>query len=461
MNVVILAAGKGTRMKSDLPKVLHAVAGKPMVEHVLQAALQLGATRVVAVLGHGAERVQDALKAYAQDGKLSFAMQTEQLGTGHAVLQALPALNPAEPTLVMYGDVPLTSVDTLKRLLAAAAKDALPVLTVELADAGQYGRIVRSADGQIERIVEFTEARNDAALMQLREINTGIMVLPPERAGHWLRALKPANAKGEFYLTDLVEMARRDGFKTPAVLAPNEAEVEGVHSKVELARVERVYQLRQAHALLTQGVELADPARFDLRGELTCEADVRIDINCIFEGRVHLGAGVQVGPGCVLKDVRVDAGAVIKAYTFADGEGETIEIGPSAQVGPFARLRSATKLGAKSRVGNFVEVKKSSFAEGAKANHLAYVGDAQVGARVNIGAGCITANYDGVNKFKTTIEDDAFIGSNSVLVAPVTIAQGSFVAAGSAINKNTEAEALTIARAKQQTLKGWKRPKKA
>jgi bifunctional UDP-N-acetylglucosamine pyrophosphorylase / glucosamine-1-phosphate N-acetyltransferase len=454
MNVVILAAGKGTRMKSDLPKVLHRVAGRPMIEHVVQRALELGASRTIVVVGHGAELVKSALAAYA----VVYVDQLEQRGTGHAVMQALGAIAHAEPTLVLYGDVPLTSLATLRALVAAANTHTLPVLTVDMADAAKYGRIVRDASGQIARIVEFKDA--NAEELKISETNTGMMVLPALAPARWLPKLTPNNAQGELYLTDVVALARAEGMASLPVSAANEAEVEGVNSKVELARVERYFQAQQAHSLLEQGVEIADPARFDVRGTLVCGRDVSIDVNCVFEGKVSLGDGVRVGAGCVLKDVEVAAGAVLKPYTVADGEGKVIRIGAGAQVGPFARLRAGANLGVNSHIGNFVEVKNSRFGPGSKANHLAYVGDSVVGERVNIGAGVITANYDGAAKHTTTIEDDVHIGSNSVLVAPVTVGRGGTVGAGSTITKNTPPEQLTVARGKQVSLSDWQRPKK-
>jgi bifunctional UDP-N-acetylglucosamine pyrophosphorylase/glucosamine-1-phosphate N-acetyltransferase len=433
MNVVILAAGQGKRMHSDLPKVLHPLAGKPLLAHVIDTARQLGAARICVVYGHGGERVRAALDA----PDLVWAKQEPQLGTGHAVLQALPHLTVSSaPTLVLYGDVPLTRVATLRALLDATGDGALGLLTAHLDNPHGYGRIVR-VNGKVSRIVEEKDA--DDAERAIGEINTGILVAPTDALARWLPTLGNRNAQGEYYLTDIVAIAVGEGL--PVVTAHPEAgwETEGVNSKVQLAQLERIHQRNLATRLLEQGVTLADPDRIDVRGELVCGRDVSIDVNCVFEGRVVLGDGVQVRANCVLEDAVVGAGSI---------------------VGPFARLRPGTELGREVHIGNFVEVKNSQIADASKANHLAYVGDATIGSRVNVGAGTITCNYDGANKHRTVIGDGAFIGSNSSLVAPVTIGAGATIGAGSVITKDAPAGELTVARGKQTTIAGWKRPAK-
>jgi bifunctional UDP-N-acetylglucosamine pyrophosphorylase/glucosamine-1-phosphate N-acetyltransferase len=454
LNVVILAAGKGTRMKSDLPKVLHPLAGRPLVWHVVQTAHVLNARRIVVVVGHGAEQVREALA----DAGVQFALQAEQRGTGHAVLQALDALDAALPTLVLYGDVPLVQAASLRAMLAAAGRDALAVLTAMPADPQGYGRIVRDAAGHVLRIVEQKDATE--AERAIGEVNTGIMVLPPGAPQRWLPALRNDNAQREYYLTDVVAMARAEGLTVEAVVAPSAQEVQGVNSKAELAQAERAYQALQAQALLRDGVTLADPARIDIRGALRCGRDVFIDVNCVFEGDVQLGDGVRIGANCVIANARIEAGAVIHPFTHVEGETLGVTVGQGALVGPFARLRPGARLAQEVHIGNFVEVKNSTLGRGAKANHLAYLGDATVGERVNYGAGSITANYDGANKHRTVIEDDVHIGSNCVLVAPVTIGRGGTVGAGSTISKDTPPGELTVARGRQLSIGGWKRPQK-
>jgi bifunctional UDP-N-acetylglucosamine pyrophosphorylase/glucosamine-1-phosphate N-acetyltransferase len=432
MNVVILAAGKGKRMRSDLPKVLHPIAGKPMLAHVLDTARQLGAGRICVVYGHGGEQVREALAA----DDLTWARQEPQLGTGHAVLQVLPHLDPAAPTLVLYGDVPLTRAGTLERLLKVSHGGALALLTVKLPNPHGYGRIVR-ANGKVTRIVEEKDA--DDAERAITEVNTGILVAPTAALMRWLPGLGNSNAQGEYYLTDIVGLAVDEGMPVDAVHPDHAWEVEGVNSKVQLAALERIHQRNIAEALMEAGVTLADPDRIDVRGQLTCGRDVFIDVNCVFEGKVTLGDGARILPNCVLHDATV---------------------GPQCIVGPFARLRPGTVLGTDVHVGNFVEVKNSSIADHSKANHLSYVGDATVGSRVNIGAGTITCNYDGANKFRTVIEDDAFIGSDTQLVAPVTVGKGATLGAGTTLTKDAPAGELTISRARQATIPGWKRPVK-
>ncbi|MBL8479705.1 MAG: bifunctional UDP-N-acetylglucosamine diphosphorylase/glucosamine-1-phosphate N-acetyltransferase GlmU [Sterolibacteriaceae bacterium] len=433
MNVVILAAGKGKRMHSDLPKVLHPLAGKALLAHVIETSRQLGAARICVVYGHGGEQVRETLDA----PDLGWARQEPQLGTGHAVLQAMPALaGTTASTLVLYGDVPLTRVASLQRLIAAAGDDALGLLTAHLNNPHGYGRIVR-VDGKVVRIVEEKDA--DDAERAITEINTGILVAPTAALARWLPTLGNRNAQGEYYLTDIVAMAVSEGM--PVATAHPEAswETEGVNSKLQLAQLERVYQQNLAVRLMEQGVTLADPSRIDVRGELICGRDVSIDVNCVFEGRVVLGDGVRIKANCVLEDAVVGAGSVI---------------------GPFARLRPGPELGRDVHVGNFVEVKNSSVADHSKANHLAYIGDATIGSRVNVGAGTITCNYDGANKFRTVIEDDAFIGSDTQLVAPVTVGRGATLGAGTTLTRNAPRDQLTISRAQQVSIPGWKRATK-
>lgn len=449
LNVVILAAGQGKRMHSNLPKVLHPVAGKALVQHVIDAAQALSPASLCVVYGHGGDVVRAALPAM----NLSWALQEPQLGTGHAVQQALPHLDPAGMTLVLYGDVPLTQVDTLKRLLHAAG-DGLAVLTVTLADPTGYGRIVRDEAGRVIRIVEQKDASE--AERAIREINTGIMAIPTARLAGWLAGLSNNNAQGEYYLTDVIAAAVAQGIPVAAAQPQGEWEVLGVNSKVQLAELERIQQLRIARRLLENGVRLADPARIDVRGELTCGRDVAIDVNCVFEGAVVLADAVDIGPNCVLKNVQVAAGARIAAFSHL----EDAVVGPDCIVGPYARLRPGAELGPEVHIGNFVEVKNSTIAAQSKANHLAYIGDARIGQRVNVGAGTITCNYDGANKHLTVIEDDAFIGSDTQLVAPVTVGRGATLGAGTTLTKDAPPDTLTVSRAKQMSLAVWQRPVK-
>ena len=449
MNVVILAAGQGKRMRSELPKVLHPLAGKPMLAHVIDAARRLAPTRIVVVYGHGGERVREALAA----DDLVWAKQEPQLGTGHAVLQALPHLDPAKPTLVLYGDVPLTRVATLRGLLAIAGDDELALLTVCLTEPTGYGRIVR-AGGEIRRIVEEKDA--DDAERLIDEINTGILVAPTAALQRWLPGLGNRNAQGEYYLTDIVALAVGEGMSVQSAQAEAAWEVQGVNSKRQLAELERIHQRNLADLLMDEGVTLADPARIDVRGELVCGADVAIDVGCVFEGRVELGAGASIGPHCVLKDVSIGAGARIHAFCHL----ESAVVGAQSVVGPYARLRPGAQLGQDVHIGNFVEVKNSSIADHSKANHLAYIGDATIGSRVNVGAGTITCNYDGANKHRTVIEDDVFIGSDTQLVAPVTVGRGATLGAGTTLTRDAPPEQLTVSRAKQVSVPGWQRPVK-
>ena len=458
LDVVIMAAGKGTRMKSSLPKVLHPVAGKPMVRHVIDTARQLQARQTVVITGHGAEQVEASLTAaYGAEG-LRFARQMPQLGTGHAVQQAAPHLPDDGTVVVLSGDVPLTQADTLQALIAASAGDKLALLTIEFDDPTGYGRIVRNAAGQVQAIVEQKDASDEQR--RIREVYSGIMAVPARLLKPWLAKLDNQNAQQEFYLTDVVKFAVADGVPVVAHVISDAAQVAGVNSPAQLAELERIHQSRRAQALMAEGVRIIDPARFDVRGELVCAQDVQIDVNCIFEGRVELGQGVKIGANCVLANCRIEAGAVIHPFTHIDGEKLGVTVGEGALIGPFARLRPGAQLGAEVHIGNFVEVKNSTMAKGAKANHLAYLGDATVGERVNYGAGSITANYDGANKHRTVIEADVHIGSNSVLVAPVTIGAGGTVGGGSTITKSTEPGVLSVARGKQISIANYKRPAK-
>jgi bifunctional UDP-N-acetylglucosamine pyrophosphorylase/glucosamine-1-phosphate N-acetyltransferase len=449
VQVVILAAGQGKRMHSNLPKVLHPVAGKALAQHVIDTARTLGPQKLVVVYGHGGDVVRSTLAA----ADLSWAEQAQQLGTGHAVAQAVPQFSDAPCTLVLYGDVPLTSAATLKRLLHAG-RDALAILTVDLADPSGYGRIVRDGAGNVQRIVEEKDAT--AAEKAICEINTGIMAIPTAHLVDWLGRLKNDNAQGEYYLTDIVALAVAEGLPVRTAQPDAEWEVLGVNSKVQLAELERVHQRNVAERLLVAGVRLADPARIDVRGELVHGRDVYIDVGCVFEGSVELGDAVEVGPYCVLRNVKVGAGTRIAAFCHF----EDAVIGPDGVLGPYARLRPGAELGPEVHIGNFVEVKKSVIGAKSKANHLAYVGDAEIGQRVNVGAGTIICNYDGANKWKTVIEDDVFIGSDTQLVAPVTVGRGATLGAGTTLTKDAPPDALTVSRAKQTTFAGWVRPTK-
>jgi bifunctional UDP-N-acetylglucosamine pyrophosphorylase/glucosamine-1-phosphate N-acetyltransferase len=455
MNVVILAAGMGKRMQSALPKVLHPLAGKPLLQHVIDTARLLRPSKLCVIYGHGGAAVPEMVAALAAPGEapIDTALQQPQLGTGHAVMQAVPQLDENVPTLVLYGDVPLTNADSLRRLVQAAGTDKLGILTVEQANPFGLGRIVRENE-RIVRIVEEKDASDTERA--IREINSGIMVIPTRHLKRWLAALSNNNAQGEYYLTDIVAQAVHDGVEVVSAFPAGEWEVAGVNSKVQLAELERRHQLNIAHALLEKGITLMDPSRIDVRGELICGRDVTIDVGCVFEGRVELADGVTVGAHCVLVNATVAAGATIKPFCHI----EEAVIGAKSQIGPYARLRPGTELGEDVHIGNFVEIKNSQVAAHSKANHLAYVGDATVGSRVNIGAGTITCNYDGANKFRTVIEDDAFIGSDSQLVAPVTVGKGATLGAGTTLTKDAPAGKLTISRPKQITIDGWSRPVK-
>jgi bifunctional UDP-N-acetylglucosamine pyrophosphorylase/glucosamine-1-phosphate N-acetyltransferase len=455
LDIVVMAAGKGTRMRSDRPKVLHRLAGRALLQHVLETAATLGPRRTIVVTGHGA----DAVEAAARGPGVACVRQEPQLGTGHAVQQAAPLLDDKGATLVLNGDVPLIEADTARALVDTAATGALALLTIELDDPTGYGRVVREAGGSVRRIVEHKDA--SPAERALREIYTGVMAAPTAALKRWLAGLKADNAQGEYYLTDVVAAAVAEGVPVVATHAHDALEVQGVNSARQLAAMERAVQRRYAETLMDAGVRLADPARFDQRGTLVCGRDVEIDVGCIFEGQVALGDDVAIGAHCVIRDAVIESGARIAPFTHVDGgKAGGVRIGPGATVGPFARLRPGADLGRDVHVGNFVEIKNSALAAGAKANHLAYLGDASVGERVNYGAGSITANYDGANKHRTTIGADAHIGSNCVLVAPVTIGAGATIGASSTIAKDAPAGQLTVARARQATLPGWKRPVK-
>ena len=449
LEVIILAAGQGTRMKSALPKVLHPLAGRPLLQHVVDAARSLEPSAVHVVVGHGAEVVREAFAGQ----NLNWVEQKEQLGTGHAVLQAMPAVDPASVVLVLYGDVPLIGRDTLEALVQAAAQ-APALLTAKVAEPSGYGRILRDAQGAMLGVVEHKDASPEQLLID--EINSGVLAAPAEDLNRYLPAVGNANSQGEYYLPDVLAMAVQEGRVVTGQLAESELEILGVNDRLQLSQLEREYQRRQAHGLLLAGVSIADPARLDVRGQLRCGQDVKIDVNVVFEGEVSLGDGVSVGPNCVLRNVQVDAGASIHAMSHL----EDAVVGERANVGPYARLRPGTELAAESRVGNFVETKKARIGHGSKVNHLSYIGDCQMGSGVNVGAGTITCNYDGVNKHQTELGDDVFIGSNSTLVAPLTVADGGFVGAGSTVTKAVAENELAVSRARQRNIAGWQRPGK-
>ena len=451
LDIVIMAAGKGTRMKSARPKVLHRLAGKSLLQHVLDNMAGLGAAKTLVITGHGAATVESQTGAQG----LSFVRQEPQLGTGHAVQQVVPLLDNEGSTLILNGDVPLIQASTAAALAAACGGTKLALLTIELADATGYGRIVRDG-ASVKAIVEHKDASE--AQRAIREVYTGMLAAPTAWLKRAVMALKNDNAQREYYLTDIVAMAVAEGVPVVATPAASETEVLGVNSPVQLAELERRYQRTRAEALMEDsGVRFADPARFDVRGSLICGSDVEIDVGCVFEGRVTLGDGVQIGAHCVIRDTQIEAGAVIQPFTHM----ESARVGAGAIVGPFARLRPGAELGPEVHIGNFVEVKNSTLARGAKANHLAYLGDATVGERVNYGAGSITANYDGANKHRTVIGNDVHVGSNCVLVAPITLGDGATIGGGSTIAKDAPAGRLTVARPKQVSIEGWQRPKKA
>jgi len=465
LDIVIMAAGKGTRMKSSLPKVLHRLAGRSLLQHVLQTAATLGAQRIVTITGHGAEQVEAAVAAPG----LRFVRQMPQLGTGHAVQQAVPELQDSGTTLILSGDAPLIEAATARALIDACGGSRLALLTIDLADPTGYGRVVRgdpagrdaTEGGRVRGIVEHKDA--NAAQRAIREIYTGVMAAPTAELKRWLGRLSNDNAQKEYYLTDVVAMAVADGVPVVTAQPASEIEVLGVNSPVQLAELERRYQRRLAETLMEAGVRLADPARFDLRGVLSCAEDVEIDVGCVFEGTVSLGANVRVGAHCVIRNATIAANAVIHPFTHIEGDAGSgqVAVGSGSLIGPFARLRPGAQLGEEVHIGNFVEVKNSTLARGAKANHLAYLGDATVGERVNYGAGSITANYDGANKHRTVIGNDVHVGSNCVLVAPITVGDGATIGGGSTISKDAPAGQLTVARGRQVSIAGWKRPVKA
>lgn len=450
IDVIILAAGQGSRMKSSLPKVLHKVGGKPMVQHVIDHAAELGETSTHVVVGHGADKLRSQLEGQS----VSIAMQSEQLGTGHAVAQAMPNVSESGVALILYGDVPLTRTDTMQEMVDVAAQGHFALLTVQLKDPTGYGRIVRDANNQVTAIVEHKDATPEQH--QITEVNTGIMALPISALRDWLPRLSSENAQGEYYLTDIIAMASADGMQIIAIQPNAEEEVQGVNNRVQLAQLERWYQLQQAEWLMLSGATLADPSRIDVRGNVTCGQDILLDVNIILEGDVTLGDNVIVEANCTLRNCSIGAGTHIKANSVIE---ESV-VAEQCDIGPFARLRPGTKLERKAKVGNFVETKKTIVGAGSKINHLSYVGDAVLGENVNVGAGTITCNYDGVNKSQTVIADNAFIGSNSSLVAPVSVGENATVGAGSTITKNIEDNALAVTRAKQAVLKNWPRPQK-
>jgi bifunctional UDP-N-acetylglucosamine pyrophosphorylase / glucosamine-1-phosphate N-acetyltransferase len=449
LEIIVLAAGLGKRMRSSLPKVLHPLAGRPLLAHVLETARELAPRKIVVVHGHGAEKVRAAFP----DNHIEWALQAEQLGTAHAVMQAMPSISGNAEVLLLYGDVPLVRAATLKRLLLAA-REGVAVLTAELDDPAAYGRVVRDDSGRVARIVE--QRDTSKAERAIREINAGFYALSAKRLAGWLKKVGNRNAQKEYYLTDLVSLAVAEGVPVNAVKAAHAWEAAGVNSKRELAELERQYQKIAADALLDAGVTIADPARIDVRGTLQCGRDVTIDVNCVFEGRVILGDRVRIGPNCVVRNCTIEADTELLGFCFV----EESSIGERCRLGPYARLRPGAQLAEQVHIGNFVELKASRLGPGSKANHLSYIGDTEVGARVNVGAGTITCNYDGVHKHRTVIEDECFIGSDATLVAPVRIGRGSYVGAGSTITKDTPPGELTIARARQVSIPGWKRPQK-
>ena len=449
LSVVILAAGKGTRMYSDLPKVLHPIAGKPMVKHVIDTVKALEAKQIHLIYGHGGDLMQQRLAAEP----VNWVLQAEQLGTGHAMQQAAPFFADDENILMLYGDGPLITQATLEKLIAAKPDNGIALLTVVLENPTGYGRIIRE-NGSVVAIVEQKDANPDQ--LKIKEINTGVMVASGASFKKWLAQLNNNNAQGEYYITDVIAMANRDGYKVEAVQAADLMEVEGANNRLQLAALERYYQKTQAEKLLLAGVSIIDPARFDLRGSVTHGKDVEIDVNVILEGEIKLGHRVKIGAGSVLKNCEIGDDVEIKPYSVIE---DTV-IGNQAKIGPFSRLRPGTNLADETHVGNFVEIKNAEIAKGSKVNHLSYVGDAQIGANCNIGAGVITCNYDGANKFKTIIGDNVFVGSDTQLVAPVTVASGSTIGAGSTITKDVAQDELVITRVPQRHIQGWKRPTK-
>lgn len=454
LSVVILAAGQGTRMKSDLPKVLHVIGRDPLLLHVIKAAHALQPENITVVYGHGGDQVQTAIQAQPVQNNVKWVEQAEQLGTGHAVEQAMPGIPDEETVLLLYGDVPLITLATLQQLVAASEGNALALLTAELDDPTGYGRIVRDDAGNVQCIVEQKDASPEQ--LSIHEINTGMLAVRSNELRQWIGALENNNAQGEFYLTDIVGLAVKDGVRINTTHPASIMEIEGVNNKRQLAELERAYQLRLANAYMEDGLILRDPSRFDVRGDLTFGKDVIIDANVIVEGKVELGDGVVIGPNVVLKDVSLANGCCVQANSVL----EDSKIGERCEIGPFARIRPGSVLAEQVKVGNFVEVKKSTIATGSKVNHLSYIGDTSMGSHVNIGAGTITCNYDGANKHQTIIGNDVFIGSSSQLIAPVTIGDGATIGAGSTISRDAAPNALTLTRPQQVTKEGWKRPVK-
>lgn len=450
LHVIILAAGQGSRMKSALPKVLHRVAGKPMLHHVMDTARTLGAAGIHGVIGHGAEQV----KAITPAADVVWALQEQQLGTGHAVAQALPGVPDGAVVLVLYGDVPLINPETLVALVSRIGDRSLGLLTVDLEDPQGYGRILRDEQGQVTAIVEQKDATESQKA--IREVNTGILAVKSDHLKRWLPALSNSNAQGEYYLTDIIAMAADEGMTIEVAQPSHEKEVQGVNNRLQLSELERWYQQCEARRLMTEGATLADPARVDVRGEVTIGQDVLIDVNVVFEGRVTLGNNVSIGPNCVIRDAELGDNVVVQANSVIEGA----VVAEQCQIGPFARLRPGTRLARTAKVGNFVETKKAEVGEGSKINHLSYVGDATLGSNVNVGAGTITCNYDGVNKFQTVLGDNVFVGSNTALVAPVTVEEDAVIGAGSTITSHVPAKELAVARSRQRNIKGWKRPQK-
>jgi bifunctional UDP-N-acetylglucosamine pyrophosphorylase/glucosamine-1-phosphate N-acetyltransferase len=450
LSIVILAAGQGKRMKSDLPKVLQPLAGRPLLKHVIDCARTLDAAAIHVVYGFGGEQVPQALAGE----EVRWIRQDEQLGTGHAVMQAMPAIPDDHLVLILYGDVPLVQRETLAKLLQAAGGNSVALLSVLLGDPTGYGRIVRDASGRVVRIVEQKDANHKE--LAIREVNTGLMAAPAARLRTWLKGLRNDNAQREYYLTDVVVAAVRDGVTINATIAPTATEVLGVNDKIQLAHVEAEHRARRARELMLAGATLADPARVDVRGEIEIGSDVFIDVNVVFVGKVKLGARVKIGPNCFIRDTEIGDDTEV----FPNCVIDKAVIGAACHIGPFARFRPSSTLADHVHIGNFVEVKNTRIGEGSKANHLTYLGDAVIGRHVNVGAGTVTVNYDGASKHRTTIEDDVFIGSGNMLVAPVTIEKGANTGAGSTITKNAPAGKLTLARSKQVTIDGWQRPKK-
>ena len=450
LEVIVLAAGRGTRMRSSLPKVLHALASKPMIHHVLDTARSLEASRIHVVVGHGAELVSSAIAA----DDVTTYVQFEQLGTGHAALAAAPHCQPESTVIVLFGDVPLLSSATLSRVIKAAESGPV-LLAASVKDPHGYGRVIRDSNGAFERVVEQKDANVEE--LSVCEVNTGVLAAKSQNLNSWLARVTNDNAQGEYYLPDVLGLAVSDGYSVEVVVTDDEVETQGVNDRIQLEALERSLQIRQAEALMARGVYLSDKSRFDLRGKLDCSEDVSIDVNVLIEGHVRIARGAAIEANCVLKDCTIGEGAIVRAFSHIGGA----TVGPDCQVGPYARLRPGAELSAKAKVGNFVEVKNSHFGEGAKANHLAYVGDAEIGAGSNIGAGTITCNYDGVNKHRTELGENVFIGSNSTLVAPLSVEDNGFVAAGSTVTSPVGESELAVGRAKQRNIQGWKRPEKS